>query len=611
VLLSITQRISWFAKDFLALLESVWTEANLPVFFQPPQDPEKERLWNRCLRSCEDYFGQSSYEYRLLQKGIVIHHGKMPGLMARMLVEVVQERIIHFVLATSTLSVGVNLPIETILLSSVLRVQNRMSVREFSNLAGRAGRPGFGTEGRCLVLLDSTTGQETSSARERYNELVRELKAQSAVESGDTEASSPLAQLLRYLASQWTHLSGSTDLEEFYAWLEQSAPLQASASQYEDPAFPGLEALDTLDSILLAILAEMEQTEEGELSDKVMEELLRQVWQRSYAHYADSMETDLEEFFVRRGRAIKQHIYTDRVRRRRLYRTSLPPRTADKLLDLYQDLKAHLLTGANYARWSSEQRFDYVRRIAELLGRLPKFALPEPVGGSWSGVLRWWLNPRTPDAPRPATPEQISTWFDYVSDHFIYRLNWGLGSVIALVSDEVYGGKLLEPSLENWPILGLPSIVFWLKELITWGTLEPVAAYLLARRLEGTRPDAEEAAKRYEQERAQGILVPDELFNAGAIRTWAETYAGQRAPRRQTTRPAALSVELARDFSHAPRRTWRVLPVEVDDRLLWVDPAGFHLATCPRPHSWEAHYLYTFDFLLDSSERVVSPSSYI
>jgi hypothetical protein len=72
-----------------------------------------------------------------------------------------------------------------------------------------------------------------------------------------------------------------------------------------------------------------------------------------------------------------------------------------------------------------------------------------------------------------------------------------------------------------------------------------------------------------------------------------------------------LSVALTRDFSNAPRRTWRVLPVEVGDQLYWVDPAGFHLATCPRPERWEERHTHAFDFLLDPFERVVSPDPYV
>ena len=53
------------------------------------------------------------------------------------------------------------------------------------------------------------------------------------------------------------------------------------------------------------------------------------------------------------------------------------------------------------------------------------------------------------------------------------RFCWGLGSVIGLATDELHAGRLLAPRLEDWPRTGLPWVVFWLKELIHWGTLEP------------------------------------------------------------------------------------------------------------------------------------------
>ena len=47
------------------------------------------------------------------------------------------------------------------------------------------------------------------------------------------------------------------------------------------------------------------------------------------------------------------------------------------------------------------------------------------------------------------------------------------------------------------PRSGLPWIAFWLKEIITWGTLEPVAAFLLARGDAVDRPQAEREAAAY------------------------------------------------------------------------------------------------------------------
>ena len=166
VLISVTQYINGYAEDFLTLLDSIWTDEEKPEFFLPPQDSKKVEIWQKCLRSCEDYFGKESREYKLLEKGIVVHHGKMPGLMARLLIQVVQERIVHIVLATSTLSEGVNLPVETVLIPSLQRSGGSMNAREFSNLVGRAGRPGIGTEGRSLVLLENLQGRSPSALDE-------------------------------------------------------------------------------------------------------------------------------------------------------------------------------------------------------------------------------------------------------------------------------------------------------------------------------------------------------------------------------------------------------------------------------------------------------------
>ncbi|MBG1242038.1 DEAD/DEAH box helicase [Nostoc sp. NZL] len=159
VLISITQQIGGYAEDFLYLLNKKWAKISKPLFFQPPSEPEKVKIWENCLDSCEDYFGADSREYQLLNKGIVIHHGKMPGLMARLLIDLISERIIHLVVATSTLSEGVNLPFETVLIPSLQRWSDNdqkyidINYREFGNLVGRAGRPGFGAEGRSLVVL--------------------------------------------------------------------------------------------------------------------------------------------------------------------------------------------------------------------------------------------------------------------------------------------------------------------------------------------------------------------------------------------------------------------------------------------------------------------------
>ena len=155
VLISITQHVGGYAEDFLYVLDKTLAGRQLPVFFKPPTDSYHQNLFEKCLSACADYFGMNSNEYQLLKKGVVVHHGSMPGLLARLLVELIQKQIIHIALATSTLSEGVNLPFETVIIPTLLRNGDPMPVAEFKNLVGRAGRPGWGTEGRTLVFLES------------------------------------------------------------------------------------------------------------------------------------------------------------------------------------------------------------------------------------------------------------------------------------------------------------------------------------------------------------------------------------------------------------------------------------------------------------------------
>lgn len=616
VLISVTQYINGYAGDFLTLLDSIWSDKEKPEFFLPPQDTKKVELWQKCLRSCEDYFGKESREYRLLEKGIVVHHGKMPGLMQRLLVQVVQERIVHIVLATSTLSEGVNLPVETVLIPSLQRRGGSINAREFSNLVGRAGRPGIGTEGRSLVLLEDGQGrsgeeaQEARRVRRRYFELINELKGQVEVADRETGAHSPLAELLSYLEKQWNQYFSSSNHTEFLEWLEKVAPLKIKGELNEDTGLSIIEAVDTLDSILLAAITELEQVDNETLSASQLEDRLRQIWQRSYAHFATSEEKKLDEIFIHRGRALKSTIYPEVAQRRRLYRTSLPPRSGNELLKVYPTVIEHLKSGEEYAIWTKDKRYEYIQTVVGLIGSLPKFELSKKAGRkivAWQDVLRWWLDPASDIAPQ--TTSEISDWYDYVSQNFGYRFCWGLGSVLALAGDDAHGGIIIESTLQDWPLLQLPWVAFWLKELIIWGTLEPVAAYLLAKNIKTTRGDAEEAAELYYNE--QYHPIPDELLNAATIRNWIEAQYRQNHYAASTKPPEYIKVDLLRDFSKVTNTQWRVIPIEVDNEIHWLDPAGFPLAICRKPKDWEPYNLNTFDFVLDTSNAVISSTPYL
>ena len=94
---------------------------------------------------------------RLLACGVGVHHaGMLPRY--RLLVEkLTQEGLLPVICGTDTLGVGINVPIHTVLLTSLTKYdgtkQRRLNAREFHQIAGRAGRAGFDTEG--LVLAEA------------------------------------------------------------------------------------------------------------------------------------------------------------------------------------------------------------------------------------------------------------------------------------------------------------------------------------------------------------------------------------------------------------------------------------------------------------------------
>jgi hypothetical protein len=620
VLISVTQRPGGYAEDFLTLLEKTWVNASLPNFFTPPaeeQDEESYTIWNRSLQSCEDYYGTDSREYRLLQKGIVVHHGKMPGLMARTLIELIRDRIVHIVLATSTLSEGVNLPFETVLIPTLMRGKNPLSLREFSNLIGRAGRPGVSTEGRSLIFIPTTLKTRDSSvrkARQTYSSLIKRLSGQQQQTNDQTGPQSPLAELLAHIEDEWRKISGSTDRAEFIQWLEVTSPAENQSDQSgTNTSRDAFDALDSLDNILLSALVELEQGRNQSLNANQVEEHLRGVWRRTYARFANRQEEELSKLFIRRGQAIQTRIYPDPARRRRLYRTNLPPRSGEQLLVQYPAIKQQLQTGVDYAEWDIPQRLAYITRSVAMIRGIDKFRGTTEVGrgrnaSSWEEIFAWWMARR--NAPRSPTPQTISDWHNFISNEFTYRFNWGLGSVVALAMDEAFEGNIQEPSLDSWPLTGLPWVVFWMKELIIWGTLDPVATYLLARGNAATRDEAENRAQDY-YKTVSGDLEANEHLNASTIRDWAANLEQADTGRQVKGPQRTFQVQLLRDFSKSSQTSWKVIPVATDSKLYWLDPGGFPFAISDKPEDWRAEYIDRFDFILDTVKNSVVSARYI
>jgi hypothetical protein len=92
---------------------------------------------------------------RYLGHGIGVHHAGLLPKYRRLVEQLAQEGLLRIICGTDTLGVGVNIPIRTVLFTQLCKYDGEktriLSVRDFHQVAGRAGRRGFDDRGRVVV----------------------------------------------------------------------------------------------------------------------------------------------------------------------------------------------------------------------------------------------------------------------------------------------------------------------------------------------------------------------------------------------------------------------------------------------------------------------------
>ena len=106
-------------------------------------------------------------------KGVGFHHAGL-GLKSRQIVEdAFRKGIIKILFATPTLAAGVNLPARRVVITSIFRYDYEyggnvpLSVLQYKQLCGRAGRPAYDKYGEAIIIADSRTNPE-----DLYNHFV-------------------------------------------------------------------------------------------------------------------------------------------------------------------------------------------------------------------------------------------------------------------------------------------------------------------------------------------------------------------------------------------------------------------------------------------------------
>jgi superfamily II RNA helicase len=118
--------------------------------FELCSKPQKEKI-SQALAGFRFDSPYGSDVKRFLRHGIGIHHAGLLPKYRRLMERLARAGLLTVICGTDTLGVGVNVPIRSVCFTKLCKFDGtavkRLSVREFKQIAGRAGRKGFDVRG--------------------------------------------------------------------------------------------------------------------------------------------------------------------------------------------------------------------------------------------------------------------------------------------------------------------------------------------------------------------------------------------------------------------------------------------------------------------------------
>ena len=103
---------------------------------------------------------------QLVTKGVAFHHAGLGSSSREVVEDSFKKGVIRLLTATPTLAAGVNLPARRVVIASILRYDSDyggsmpISILEYKQLCGRAGRPKYDTAGEAIIVSESGVNAE-------------------------------------------------------------------------------------------------------------------------------------------------------------------------------------------------------------------------------------------------------------------------------------------------------------------------------------------------------------------------------------------------------------------------------------------------------------------
>ena len=139
-----------------------------------------EGIYKRLDKAARELATKTSYEIlsggddseitktlaKFVSRGVAFHHAGLASSSREIVENSFRKGVIKLLTATPTLAAGVNLPARRVVIASILRYDSEygrnlpISVLEYKQLCGRAGRPQYDTTGEAIIVSESGADAE-------------------------------------------------------------------------------------------------------------------------------------------------------------------------------------------------------------------------------------------------------------------------------------------------------------------------------------------------------------------------------------------------------------------------------------------------------------------
>ena len=417
---------------------------------------EDEAPITRALEVGKEWLGEDHPAVACLRAGVAIHHGRLPSPFLRELEVLLSEGVLKVIVASPTLSQGLNLNAAVLLVPALYRAAEKIKGEEFANVAGRAGRAFVDVEGLIVhVMFDKFDWR-----KKEWRELVASAKART-LKSGLIQI---VAEILRRLAREgvldrddaWEYLANAREAWRSPAEEAAVADRLAAVVEYDGDVAdddedggdddeedideePLSQLVERLDATVFGLIEALD-SDRAELPKLLDEALKGSLWARQIAREEEDVAPQHKKVFEVRADLIWK--FTTAQARRGHFAMGVGLEAGLAIDDMADDL-SELVDRADYAALSGN-----IDELADALGHLGERLLfmrpfiPDKANAlpaNWKAILRSWV---AGEDVSEIGPQNMRA----VEDAFTYRMVWALEAVrtrrmsLGWSSDTVAGG---------------------------------------------------------------------------------------------------------------------------------------------------------------------------